>query len=280
MRADQIVELVLSTCKNDLPTKDIGLIKECGLSLTSAPVFDFGRFDYADFNDIQEDSMICWNEGLLEFPFPQCSFIHQYEYIDQRGKSFTQSRSMYQIERPVAGGPVFIAEWRAFNHDRRGPVGIAPAIMCSVFVNPAKPRSWTVEWHPNPWTLSDMVDELTKYFSVGNRISEFIDPVMAMTMYLNTNGVISECTRAPVALNKSRIKKGKLPIPTTHVVRIDPRILGAGGGSGDGHHASPRPHYRRGHIRRLDEGRTTWVKACIVAGSIQDARVPTYEVRK
>jgi hypothetical protein len=224
--------------------------------------------------------MICWNDGLLEFPFQRCSFIHQYEFIDQRGKSFTESRSMYQVERTVSGGPVFITEWRSFNHDHRGLIGIAPAITCAVHVNPEKSKSWTVEWQPTPWTTPDMVKELERYFSVGNRISEFVDPPMAMVMYLNTNGVVSERTPAPVALNKSRVKKGKLPIPTTHIVRIDPRVLGAGGGSGSGHHASPRPHYRRGHIRRLDEGRTTWVKACIVAGSIQDARVPTYEVRK
>ena len=244
MRADKIVELVLSTHKHDPHARGIGSVRELGMSMLSYPIFDFGRFDYAEFKDIQEDSMICWNEGLLEFPFSRCSFIHQYEFIDQRGKSFTESRSLYQIERLVAGGPVFITEWRAFNHDHRGPMGVAPAITCAVHVNPTRPSSWTVEWQPTPWLSDDMIGGMSEYLKVGNRVSEFIDPPMAMAMYLNTRGVISDRTPAPVALNKSRVKKGKLPIPTTHVVRIDPRVLGVGGGSGGSMRVAP-PGSRR-----------------------------------
>lgn len=46
-----------------------------------------------------------------------------------------------------------------------------------------------------------------------------------------------------------------LHIKTNRVVNMQ-----KGGGS----HASPRVHLRRGHIRRLDENRTTWVQACVV----------------
>ena len=39
-----------------------------------------------------------------------------------------------------------------------------------------------------------------------------------------------------------------------------------------GSHASPRFHVRRGHIRRFQDGRRTWVKQCTV-GNISDGRI-------
>lgn len=202
MRADKIIELGLRKCV---------AARELGIKALSVPVFDFGMFDYPDFRGLQEDSILCWNEGLLKFPYDECCFVHGYTYTDRAGQQFTNSRSIYQVG--VNGdGSVIITEWRYFDHDAHGPRGVAPAITCKVFVNPTRPTQWTVEWQPTPWTPQDMVDAITEYFSVGNRISEFIDPVMAMAMYLNTSGVVSERFPASAALNKSRIKKGKLPI--------------------------------------------------------------------
>ena len=66
-------------------------------------------------------------------------------------------------------------------------------------------------------------------------------------------------------LNKARAKKGHLPLYDYHVLAIKTEhqtsrtdnTLG-------GNHASPRFHWRRGHIRKLPSGKNTWVRSCAV----------------
>ena len=67
----------------------------------------------------------------------------------------------------------------------------------------------------------------------------------------------------PKFINAKRKKKGKLPLFSYHTLHIGkPRS----GKSGDpiGTHNSPRLHFRRGHIRKLADGRRIWVNACLV----------------
>lgn len=70
---------------------------------------------------------------------------------------------------------------------------------------------------------------------------------------------------APQALNRNRIKAGKLPLKGFHVLEMS----GGGampGSAGAGDRAAARSHLRRGHIRRLDQQRVTWVNSTIVSG--------------
>lgn len=271
MRADKIVELAV---------KAVPAAKALGMDALSFPVFEFGKFDHPDYKEIQEDSIICWNEGLMEFPFDECGFVHTYDLIDDPTHTVTDCWSFYHVKRNPAGF-IEVMEWRSFHEKGRGHVALPPLMLFTVTPDPTRPKQWATIWAPTIWNTGRALEAIKARFQVdGGLIAECMDPVMAMLMYLNTTGVISEKVPASVALNKARVKKGRFPIPERHIVRIDPRVLGAGGGSGDGHHKSPRAHYRRGHIRRLDNGRTTWVKACIVAGSVQDANVPTYKVVK
>lgn len=58
--------------------------------------------------------------------------------------------------------------------------------------------------------------------------------------------------------------KSALPFDVYHVLTID--VPGkAGDGAATGGHRSPREHLRRGHIRRLADGRRIWVNATVVA---------------
>ena len=63
-------------------------------------------------------------------------------------------------------------------------------------------------------------------------------------------------------VNKKRIAKGKAPIYEWHTVVIEPpkpKVEPKGGT-----HASPKLHDRRGHYRKLRNGKLAWVKACKV----------------
>lgn len=58
--------------------------------------------------------------------------------------------------------------------------------------------------------------------------------------------------------------KSALPFDCYHVLAIRQKT-GDAAGPGGGTHRSPREHLRRGHIRRLSDGRKTWVNATVVA---------------
>jgi hypothetical protein len=62
-------------------------------------------------------------------------------------------------------------------------------------------------------------------------------------------------------------KKNAVPFDAYHYLVIDTPKKSESSGVG-GSHASPREHLRRGHIRRLADGRRIWVNATVVsAGS-------------
>lgn len=78
------------------------------------------------------------------------------------------------------------------------------------------------------------------------------------------SGVSQDIVR--VKDDKRRALSGKLPLEYEHtVVRIDPALLRLPGlVAAGGTHASPRLHWRRGHLRTLLDGRMVSVKPCIV----------------
>lgn len=78
-----------------------------------------------------------------------------------------------------------------------------------------------------------------------------------------------QCSNVHIARSdpKKAAKKVKaaLPFDTYHILTID--VPGRSGESGEstGPHRSPREHLRRGHIRRLSDGRRIWINAAVVA---------------
>jgi hypothetical protein len=70
--------------------------------------------------------------------------------------------------------------------------------------------------------------------------------------------------RSP-ARKSAKKAKDALPFDTYHVLTID--VPGRAGerGAPTGPHRAPREHLRRGHIRRLADGRRIWVNATVVS---------------
>jgi hypothetical protein len=74
-----------------------------------------------------------------------------------------------------------------------------------------------------------------------------------------------------VAIQKSRTKsfgkkaKSKLPFDEYHVLTIEVHGTTKLGDIGIRSHRSPREHLRRGHIRRLSDGRRIWVNAAVIS---------------
>jgi len=95
---------------------------------------------------------------------------------------------------------------------------------------------------------------------------EMVKCALACNQLLMSPHVKTEHTPAPVKLNKARTAKGKPVIGNRYKITLrdfkaerDPvsRMVG-------GSHASPIPHWRRGHIRRLDDNRIIPVMPTIV----------------
>lgn len=119
-------------------------------------------------------------------------------------------------------------------------------------------------------TLNDSIDELGATWD--------------LLAALNCRNVGVRCQEAPAALNKKRLKSGKLPFRDTLFldIAVDSAPRDTGRSSGTGGHASPRAHLRRGHIRRLPatekrDSRSLWINATHVGQGVATAK--TYRVR-
>lgn len=98
-------------------------------------------------------------------------------------------------------------------------------------------------------------------------ISNGVTYVERTLVALGCTNVISADNNPPSSLNKKRIKQGKLPVFTYKTLHV---ISGKRAGSHSYNTNSVevlggvRLHFRRGHIRRLADGRITWVQQCMV----------------
>lgn len=71
--------------------------------------------------------------------------------------------------------------------------------------------------------------------------------------------------------------KGKAPLFSWHTVKIEP--FKPKQEHRGGTHATPRLHDRRGHMRRLANGKTCWVRACKVGDASKGVVFKDYEVK-
>jgi hypothetical protein len=107
---------------------------------------------------------------------------------------------------------------------------------------------------------------------------------MVMSMLALWYGALTQGGEAyqPVVkegLTSKRLQaKGKSPLFSWHTVKIEPPKPKQEHRGGT--HATPRLHDRRGHLRRLANGNTCWVRACKVGDASKGVVFKDYEVMK
>lgn len=103
--------------------------------------------------------------------------------------------------------------------------------------------------------------------------------VLQALVCLAAKGIKLEQATPSRVINKLRKAKGKPPQAEHHIVVIDPERILREPRNEHGTHASPRMHWRRGHIRTLADGRKVQVHACIVGDPKAGWVTHDYEVR-
>jgi hypothetical protein len=94
--------------------------------------------------------------------------------------------------------------------------------------------------------------------------------LLASTSVTVAEEVVSE------AINRKRLAVGKSPLYSHTVVTINHNRLNRAGG-GDGTHASPRLHWRRGHVRHYRSGAVSWIAPTLVGCA--DRGIVTHDYR-
>lgn len=105
--------------------------------------------------------------------------------------------------------------------------------------------------------------------------------VLELVEALSCNNVAAEIVeRIDPAVNVRRRRQGKLPMYEVRrlVVKVGEQVHAIGAPMGDRN--GPREHLRRGHIRRLPDGRRTWVQACVVGSRTLGVVRKTYAVER
>jgi hypothetical protein len=107
-------------------------------------------------------------------------------------------------------------------------------------------------------SLIGYADTHEKGFGALNGLTELM-------LMLSLSNVTTKTIIAPEAINRKRQRNGKLPLYDYHVLLIDGKET-CSRESSDSTDRSIRSHFRRGHIRRLNDGRRVWVKQAYVHG--------------
>lgn len=109
---------------------------------------------------------------------------------------------------------------------------------------------------------------------------DFDSEVSVVLSFLNALACSNVHIERSEPKNAGKKIKAALPFDTYHVLTIDvPGRPGERTGAG-GDHRSPREHLRRGHIRRLADGRRVWVNATVVSAGSGGAVKKDYALRR
>jgi len=250
-------------------------------AIDRAGKFDLGAYQEADANVLRDTGIEQLREGILSFPFP----YSYWEYTVNTPSS--PPHRMYCIAAPYLD---YVGALDPRVYDNRELFdglfvkrSVIPIEECTILVMMKKKGDGFVSMSRN--TLMGTTSEgqvaiqvLNSPVAVGE-ISEDINDdiiwwtqqsVAIMQALLNAKGVDVVKEEAPVRLNKARIAKGRTPLYDHHVVKLGGissggKIVGVGM-----ERASPRKHWRRGHVRVLRRSEDNELKivipACLING--------------
>ena len=132
-------------------------------------------------------------------------------------------------------------------------------------------------------SLEAIADNVRKGNLVQDKVDDGIPAKAIETAYNNlfsccalisSKGIERDVVEPTARINERRAKLNRQPLPTYTVIRMSRSKRESGAGT----HASPSPHFRRGHVRRIAEDKLTVVRPHFVMAD--PGSLPTYVVKE
>lgn len=219
--------------------------------------FDFGNIP--EYSENEADEIF----SKLRLPFPLC-------YFDIPGIGSLLAFEVDGVSQFIMIHPFFRTQGKLATF----PVNVLLAI--------DKSSNSIVSLNKNKSMQDDIEKELLRDGAL--LLTGIPSLVVRGLSVLNCSNVICVDNHPSSALNKKRAKHGKVPMFSFKTLHLDVgKTKVKSIGKSLSNRAGPRLHLRRGHIRRIDENRTTWVQSCMVGDksigvSLKDYRI-TYKER-
>lgn len=236
------------------------------LGIYEAPKFFFGdKIKYLITNEeltkTVEDFVF---HGVFRLPFPETYFeafsVNQNLRLGILAKETTTSKDGFFCT-PAAPYPII---FNIFLNDGKNWVLLGPEVAFRI-INGEVLLFSSAQGAPSK-IQEDLVFECVKLALCG-------------VIAIQARGTRLDTVPAPVKLNKARAAKNRLPLCEYKQLIINNHAAAASSESRGGTHASPRLHFRRGHIRILPSGQKTTVAACVVGSKELGEIVKDYEVK-
>jgi hypothetical protein len=114
----------------------------------------------------------------------------------------------------------------------------------------------------------------------SSRLQAALFALLSLIGLLNTPAVEKEVHEAPEKLNRARTKRGKVAVPTYTAITLRlPKHRYRCGADGSSERASPRAHWRSGHLRTYPSGKRIPIAPTLVAWTGEDEPpAPKYNV--
>lgn len=195
--------------------------------------------------------------SYIPLPFEIC--YYEFKYVN----GDIAVAVLYQVDKDNIRGHIL----------QNTPYGIEPQLLVFTITNDSK----GVLLNGGQAIRSDALNN-------NDKAVEKVNEVALLTIAANQLMVCSNITfvehKAPRIINKKRLKKNKPPIFEYKTLHLKTeRVLGDAE-SEDFDRAGPRVHLRRGHIRHLGAGKTTWVQACVVGNKERGMIVKDYVINE
>ena len=222
---------------------------------------DVAKFCFTDvpWGDAVRFGVQLGAHSVLRLPFPRCYF--QYGGI--------MENALFVTEAETDDGLLWFV-WRV----ARGGIEHAPLMHgVMTIVNLARMADpYGGDFIRCPKFFLDGAFEIMRetsvdavYLNINQSNESNLDEAIACTAYLGFSGVETEAVAAREKVNARRKREGRPPLPSYRIVRVRGTGIKSGAGEGGGH-ASPAPHWRRGHVRVLQSGKAIVVRPHPVGG--------------
>jgi hypothetical protein len=243
-------------------------VKRASKLLDTAVKFDMGEIEIDNSQALFDTGKECVEEGLFSLPFEEIyveATLVNNIFRERFGLLFIPVFKCLD-EVALKRQPEFVGGTAALNFVRKGEFGPAlgsweiPTLL-AVFSRDFKETS-----------IVPAAKELADYAALTEEQCRDIVHFNTTILYIihsliNARGVQLLYEPAPLKLNRRRAKKNKPPLYEHRVLKIggyssSGQVLGVGAT-----HASPRAHWRRGHIRTI-RGGTIKQKQILIPASL------------